>query len=68
MNAASKVNAKGHTYEDWMIRVNRYLESVCGLTSDDLPDGNSWDSWNSGASPKEYGDQLLEESGFPGED
>ena len=38
-----------------------------GLTSDDLADGPSRDRYDSGYSPSEYADELLQQDGFPEE-
>lgn len=56
------------TYKEWMNEVDGYLLSKCGLTSGDLADGPSRDSYDSGDSPEEYADGLLEDEGYPMED
>ena len=65
---AKKLNCDGLSYTVWMRRVNTWLIAQCGLSSDDLADGPSWDMWNSGVTPAEYGQELLDENGFPGEE
>jgi hypothetical protein len=56
------------TFEEWMRLVDSHIARRCGLTSDDLADGSSWDSWNSGMDPEEYADELLASEGFPLDD
>ena len=38
-------------FEYWMKRVDDELNRKCGLMSDDLPDMDYWDMWESGRSP-----------------
>ena len=58
-------NSAGHTFKEWFRLADQFVEAVCGLGLDDLPDGPSWDSWNDNVSPADYVQMILEEEGFP---
>ena len=47
-------------FDDWMSAVDNYLsESLCGLTSDDLPDACYYDMWEDGMTPKEAANSVI---------
>lgn len=54
----------GIKFKEWYDKVNVYVMSKIGLGIDDLPDGPSWDSWEGGMSPEDYGDERLREEGY----
>lgn len=60
-----QTNEQGLTFQQWFDEANTACESLCGLGLDDLADGPSYDSWESGMSPREYAEEILEEEGFP---
>lgn len=60
----SSVNCNGLSYTAWKGRVDGYIENKCGLTADDLPDRNFWDSWNAGESPEDFARDMLEDEGM----
>jgi hypothetical protein len=43
---------KGLTFEEWLSRVDSAVDSLCGMSADDLDDWHYWDSWNAGESPR----------------
>ena len=43
----------GLTYNGWMVEVDNVCRERLGLSVHDLPDWNSYDTWDSGASPLE---------------
>lgn len=53
------------TYDEWMEEVDNYLRNKCGLVSSDLADGPSRDAFDSGNSPEDYANELLEDNGYP---
>lgn len=53
------------TFEEWYAECDAWLTAKCGLGVDDLADGPSWDAWNDGLTPAEYGRSRLYEEGFP---
>lgn len=57
-------NEAGQTYEQWYAQANAECAAICGLTCDDLPDGNSYDAFLDEATPLDYAEMLLEEEGF----
>ena len=65
MSNVDKVNENGYTFKEWLRYGDRYVEVICGLGLDDLPDGPSRESWNDGVRPKDYAIMMLEEEGFP---
>ena len=58
-------NENGITFDDWMDQADNECLSISGCSIHDLPDGNSYDAWNDGATPLDYVTMLLEEEGFP---
>ncbi len=52
-------------FDRWYTKVDRIVSSLAGIGIDDLPDGPSWDSWASGATPNEYAIERLQEEGYP---
>ena len=60
-----KTNEDDLTFEAWYARADRACTRISGVGIDDLPDGNSYDAWQSNATPKDYAVMLLEEEGFP---
>lgn len=52
-------------FEEWFNEADRICLEICGLGINDIPDGPSWDSWDSGMLPRDYVVTLLEEEGFP---
>ena len=57
-------NTDDLTYEAWYKRVDRAVSALCGLGIDDLPDGNSYDAYDDGMTPREYAESVLDEEGF----
>lgn len=55
-----KVNENGVTFADWMKQVNRAVETIVGLSADDLPDWHYWDSWDSGDNPGFAAREVIE--------
>ena len=64
-NDSQTQTVNGLTFEQWYEKLDSACIRTCGLGIDDLPDGNSWDAWSDGMSPKEYLMEKLEEEGFP---
>ena len=52
------------TFEVWYAAVNAAVAAICGLSADDLSDGPSYASWESGMGAKAYARMLLREEGF----
>lgn len=52
------------TFESWMNRVDQYLVNELGLDSQDLPDINYMDLYESGESPREAASEALEYAGY----
>ena len=48
------------TYDEWMKAVDRILLNTIGITTSDLPDFMSYDSWNDGSSPWEGAQEALD--------
>ena len=65
MTETQERNVDGYTFGKWLSIVDAVLWDQCGLTHRDLPDGPSYDSWDSGMSPEEYALYLLYGAGFP---
>lgn len=50
------------TFEEWMRQVNRIIaKKLGGMTQDDLPDWNSRDCFDSGATPEDGANECIEE-------
>jgi hypothetical protein len=56
------------TFEVWMREINRFMERVVGVSSDDLPDWSYWDAWSDGATPKDAARDALAAAGWNDED
>jgi hypothetical protein len=52
-------------FETWYAKVDRHVSALAGVGIDDLADGNSYDAYEDGVSPKEYALDRLREEGFP---
>lgn len=52
-------------FESWYAACDRACIAIAGLGIDDLTDGPSHDSWESGMTPQEYVEERLAEDGFP---
>lgn len=55
---------KNENFDTWMAMVNLYVEHLCGLGVDDIPDYNYWDNFDAGISPKVTAHEALEAAGF----
>jgi hypothetical protein len=53
------------TYEEWIKKVDRHIEKVCGLGHDDLVDQPYREWWEDEMHPSEAARYALEEEGFP---
>lgn len=40
------------TFEAFMEKVDSYIEDICGFNSEDIPDFNYYDYWESGMTAK----------------
>lgn len=40
------------TFEAFMEKVDSYIEDICGFNSEDMPDFNYYDYWESGMTAK----------------
>jgi len=52
------------SFQDWMTKVNNLASKKMGVSIMDLPDFRYRDEYDSGASPAECVESLMEESGF----
>ena len=53
------------TFMQWKEQIDSELLSICGLTSECLPDTCYRDNYDGGMSAKEQALELLEEEGYP---
>ena len=54
-----------HTdFTSYMSRIDTYLNQLCGLVSDDLPDCMFHDWYNDGVQPREAAYQCLVDAGY----
>jgi hypothetical protein len=53
-------------YRAWMTEVDRALERMCGLASDELPDYGYRDAFDAGEPPGEVATEVLEGIDFDG--
>lgn len=65
MTASASAKAE---FAKWYAAADAACAAIAGLGIDDLPDGNSWDAWESGCSPEAYAYERLEDEGFPFEE
>ena len=57
------------TYEQWMQQVDQVVGNIAfGLSVHDLPDFNSRDLFESGATAQEAAEEALENADFPFDD
>ena len=63
---AKKLNCDGLSYTVWMRRVNTWLIAQCGLSSDDLADGPSWDMWELRGYARRIRAGIARRKRFPG--
>lgn len=54
-------NEDGLTFRQWYLKADEAMTALCGLDVDDLPDGDSWNSWNDGVSPAQYARDLFQQ-------
>jgi hypothetical protein len=54
------------TFEQWMSKINKRLETICGISTDDLPDMCYADMYEHGATVSEVVAEVLEDNGFGG--
>lgn len=47
------------TFERWFQLVDIEVQKICGVSVHELSDFPSWDTWDSGASPKEGAETAL---------
>lgn len=47
------------TFDQWMQKVDKIIENVCGLSSQDLPDKNYLDFWEDGYTPTQAAKVAL---------
>jgi hypothetical protein len=40
------------TFDQWMQEVNRAMDALCGMVSEDLPDWNYRDAYDDGVGPR----------------
>lgn len=53
-------------FKSWMSKVDQGVISICGLTSDDLPD-QTWRDWfDDSIEPEEAAEMALENAGWDG--
>jgi hypothetical protein len=55
-------------FEQWMSRVDRFLEAICGLGSSDLADVAYYEMYLDGISPRDAALDALDENGYPMEE
>jgi len=55
-------------FEKWMKRVDSHMESICGLSSNDLEDYIYYDCFDADQTPKQTALEALEDAGFPMEE
>ena len=60
--------AKAQQFREWFAVADAECVRMSGLSIDDLPDGNSYDAFDGGVSPRSYAHDLLVEEGFPFDD
>lgn len=65
MRAQWEVDDERARFNAWYAQVDAVCTSIAGVGIDDLADGPSWDSWASGATPREYAEERLADEGFP---
>jgi hypothetical protein len=53
------------TFEQWKQEVDRAVQSLAGLSADDLEDWGYRDAYDDGMSPKRAAIHALANSGFP---
>lgn len=63
-NLTPEQNAEQKRFVDYMKRVDHYIHSSCGLTSDDIEDWCYWDNFADGMSPRDCADEALLNAGF----
>ena len=54
------------TFETWMAQVDRYLDVLCGLTSDDLADCSYHDWFDDGMTAQRAARKAIRENGGEG--
>jgi hypothetical protein len=53
------------TFDEWMAAVDREIAvSLCGLNSEDLPDANYYDMYESEYTPEDAAAEVLEDAGM----
>lgn len=60
--------AKAKEFGAWFARADAECLRMSGVGIEDLPDGNSFDAFDGGMSPRSYAHDLLVEEGFPFDD
>jgi len=55
---------KYENFDTWMAMVNLYVERLCGLGTDDIPDYNYWDNFNAGITPEDTAYEAVEAAGY----
>ncbi|MES2367034.1 MAG: hypothetical protein V4563_14255 [Pseudomonadota bacterium] len=51
------------TFEAWMQQVNSYIDSLCGMTTDDLPDVCYRDWFEDGLKPASAAKRAIRNAG-----
>lgn len=57
----TNLNTENKKFDTWMEKVDNHLVKRCGMTSMDLPDCEYMDMFESGYTPREASDVVLEE-------
>lgn len=58
-------NQDGLSYKQYMLKVNIILAGICGLSSNDLADTDTYSAWQDCASPEDTARDILEQNDFP---
>jgi len=51
------------SFDDWMAAVDECLEENFGVVSDDLPDWDFWNAWDSGMSVAKACREIIKNAG-----
>lgn len=52
------------TFQEFMDKVNAYVISICGMSTDEIDDYHYRDCFEDGIDAEECGDEAMENAGF----
>lgn len=52
-------NEDGLTYHEWLAKLDGILASDVGVTSQDLPDTDTYTAWREGMSPEDHASDII---------